>query len=331
VLLGLAVPRTIAILCILPGITCSKLRPVRNASGTHDLAGTLAVFAVACAPAKTLSASPVAETDPATLAEYPPCDESRPGCPLELTGTVLTFADEFDRRRITGPNGNGPWYAPIHGGFGNAKFLPSHSIDRPFIFNDGVLTIRSAKRGGRWTSGIFQGVNAKGEGFAQRSGDFEMRAKFPKGNGAWPAFWLKTVNQFADRSETRAEIHIIEAYGANDWSGYYATVHLWPAHSPRPDQLQKQSWKGCYERVLGDMFDDNWHLYGGEVGPEWVTIYYERREIGRFPPLTEFCHPLFVLADLGLHKEDPRTIDDPADMEIDYIRVWQRPKWVANG
>jgi hypothetical protein len=37
------------------------------------------------------------------------------------------------------------------------------------------------------------------------------------------------------------------------------------------------------------------------------------------------------LADLGLHKEDPRTIDDPADMQIDYIRVWQRPKWVANG
>ena len=60
-------------------------------------------------------------------------------------------------------------------------------------------------------------------------------------------------------------------------------------------------------------------------------IYYARREIGRFPTLAEFRHPLFVLADLGLHREDPRTDDDPADMQIDYIRVWQRPEWAANG
>ena len=64
--------------------------------------------------------------------------------------------------------------------------------------------------------------------------------------------------------------------------------------------------RGCYERVLGDMFDGNWRLDRGEVGPEWVTIYYERREIGRFPTLAEFHHPLFVLADLGLQQEKTR-------------------------
>lgn len=298
---------------------------------THGLAGMLAVFAVACALAETVSGPPVVETDPAALADYQRCDESRAGRPLNLRGAVLTFADEFDRPSITGPEGDGPWYAPIHGGFGKAKFLPPHPTDGPFIFDDGALTIRLAKRGGRWTSGIFQSVNAKGEGFAQRYGYFEMRAKFPKGDGTWPGFWLKTVNQFTDRSRTRAEIDIIEAYGANDWSGYHATVHLWPAHSPRPDQLQKHWWKGCYERVDGDMFDGDWHLYGGEIGPEWVTIYYERREVGRFPTLAEFRHPLFILANLALHGEDPRTTDEPADMQIDYIRVWQRPEWARRG
>jgi beta-glucanase (GH16 family) len=271
------------------------------------------------------------ETDPATLAEYARCDESQAGRLLDLTGAVLTFADEFERPSITGPDGDGPWFAPIHGGFGLAEFLLPHPPDGPFIFDDGVLTIRLAKRGGRWTSGIIQSVNAEGEGFAQRYGYFEMRAKFPKGNGTWPAFWLKTVNQFTDRSQTRAEIDIIEAYGANDWSGYHATVHLWPARRPRPGQLQKHWGKGCYERVVGDMFDGDWHLYGGEIGPEWVTIYYERRELGRFPTLAEFRHPLFILADLALHEKNPRKTNEPADMQIDHIRVWQRPEWSTGG
>jgi beta-glucanase (GH16 family) len=314
----------------------------------HRLAELLVLSAVACAPVEPPAGPPVAETDPATLADYRRCDEFQAGRPLDLTGAVLTFADEFDRPSITGPDGDGPWFAPIHGGFGLAKFLPPHPTEGPFFFDDGVLTIRLArryppwtlyfddgslrlaKRGGPWTSGIMQSVNAEGEGFTQRYGYFEMRAKFPKSNGTWPAFWLKTVNQFTDRSQTRAEIDIIEAYGGNDWSGYHATVHLWPARNPRPEQLQKHWWQGCYERVEGDMFDGDWHLYGGEVGPEWVTIYYERREVGRFPTLAEFRHPLFILADLALHGEDPRTTDEPADMQIGYIRVWQRSDWTPH-
>jgi hypothetical protein len=83
--------------------------------------GLLAVFAVAFAPAETVSGSPVAETDPATLAEYGGCNESHAGRSLDLTGSVLTFVDEFDRPSITGPDGEGPWFAPIHGGYGKAS------------------------------------------------------------------------------------------------------------------------------------------------------------------------------------------------------------------
>jgi beta-glucanase (GH16 family) len=289
----------------------------------------LVAFAVTRVTAEAMSSPLIPETDPVTLADYGRCDKSRAGRRLDLTGAVLTFADEFDHPSITGPEGDGPWFAPIHGGFGLAKFLPPHPQDGPFYFSDGALTIRLAKRHGRWTSGIIQSVNKEGNGFAQRFGYFELRAKFPKGKGTWPGFWLKTVNQFTDTSQTRAEIDIIEAYGGNDWSGYHATVHLWPARRLRPEQLQKHWKQGCYERVDGDMFDGEWHLYGGEIGPEWVTIYYERREVGRFPTLEEFRHPLFILADLALHPVDPRTTDEPADMQIDYIRAWQRPQWAS--
>jgi len=330
VLLAFAAPGTVASFLILPA-SCSKLCSIRGAGGTHVLAGMLAVSAAACPLVEAVSGSPVAETDPATLAKYRRCDESQAGQSLDLTGAGLTFADEFDRPSITGPDGDGPWFAPIHGGFGKAKFLPPHPMDGPFFFNDGALTIRLAKRDGRWTSGLMQSVNAEGEGFAQRYGYFEIRAKFPKGNGSWPAFWLKTVNQFTDPSQTRAEIDVIEAYGDEDWSGYHAAVHLWPPRrAPVSGQLQKHWWRGCYERVEGDLFDGDWHLYGGEIGPEWVTVYYERRELGRFPTLAEFRQPLFILADLALHGKNPRTSDEPADMQIDYIRVWQRPEWADN-
>jgi hypothetical protein len=196
------------------------------------------------------SGPPVAETDPATLADYGRWDKFRAGHPLDLTGAVLTFADEFDRPSITGPDGDGPWFAPIHGGFGLAAFLPPYTTEPPFYFDNGVLTIRLAKRDrrwtlyfedgslrvakrdGRWTSRILQSVNADGEGFTQRYGYFELRAKFPKGADTWPAFWLKSLSQLTDWSQTRAEIDIIEAYGGNDWSGYHAAVHLWPARNP---------------------------------------------------------------------------------------------------
>jgi hypothetical protein len=238
-----------------------------------------------------------------------------------MSGAVLTFADEFDRPSITGPDGKGPWFPPIHGGFGKAEFLPPRASEGPFFFEDGVLTIRLAKLDGRWTSGILQSVNAEGEGFTQRYGYFEMPAKFPKGNGTWPAFWLKTVNQFTDQSQTRAEIDIIEAYGANDWSGYHATVHLWPVRRPLPGQLRKHWHQAATRGSKATCLMATGTFTGAEVGPEWVTIYYERREVGRFATLVEFRRPLFILADLALHGKNPRTTHVPADMQIDYIRV----------
>ena len=72
---------------------------------------------------------------------------TNPGRPsTDLTGAVLTFADEFDRPSITGPDGDGPWFTPIHGGFGLAAFLPPFTTEPPFYFDKGVLTIRLAKR-----------------------------------------------------------------------------------------------------------------------------------------------------------------------------------------
>ena len=77
------------------------------------------------------------------------------------------------------------------------------------------------------------------------------------------------------------------------------------------------------------MFDGDWNTYGGEVGPELVTMYYQRLEVGRFPTVAEFRHPLLILAALALDGQEPRTTDDHADMQINYIRVGRGRSGVA--
>ena len=71
------------------------------------------------------------------------------------------LADEFDRLSITGPDGDGPWFTPIHGGFGLAAFLPPFTTEPPFYFDKGV---RLAKRYRGWTLYFEDGS------FAWRSG-----------------------------------------------------------------------------------------------------------------------------------------------------------------
>ncbi len=281
-------------------------------------------FALRVAPAAAYSAS---ETNPADLGNYA-CERVGAGKALDLTGAAVTFEDEFFRQSIAPPEGHNLWYAPIHGGFGGARFLRPDDKFSPFSQIIGHLNIRMSYRDGKWYSGIIQTVNAKGVGFAQKYGYFEMRAQFPAGMGSWPAFWLKTVNQFTNPTETRAEIDVIEAYGGRDQFGHHSTVHLWPAAQRGSASLAKHWWKGCYNKIPGGLFDGQFHTYGGEITPNYVILYFDRKEVARFATLPEFKKPLFVLVDLAYNAQyEPRTDLTPLDMRIDYVRVWQRPQW----
>lgn len=268
------------------------------------------------------------ESDPASLGAYA-CDKRTfKGRELDLEGASITFADEFDVPSVTAASGPGPWFAPVHGGFGGAKFLPPSEDGFPFRLEDGKLVIRMQMRDKVWESGLMQSVDKTGRGFSQRLGYFEMRAAFPKGLASWPAFWLKTVNQFTEVKETRAEVDIIEGYGGNDYRGHHSSVHLWPASMKQPAALVQKRWgKSCYSKVDVDMFDGRFNLYGAEITPDWVIIFFNRKELARFPALPEFRKPMFMLVDLAYLSKEPRDDAGPLDMKVDYVRVWQRPEW----
>lgn len=268
------------------------------------------------------------ETDPATLGDYKCDKKTYAGRDLDLSGAVMTFEDEFLRPSVTPPEGKGPWYAPMHGGFGGAKFLRPDERDSPFSYAAGHLIIRMAKTRHYWTSGIIQSINAKASGFSQRYGYFEMRALLPAGMGTWPAFWLKSINENTDKTQTRTEIDIIEAYGGQDITGHHAAIHLWPAKYVKEGSLKKHWSAGCYQRIKTGLLDGQFHTYGAEVTPDWVIFYFDRKEIGRFPALPETRVPLFMLVDLAYNKDkEERTDETPVKMMVDYVRAWQRSDW----
>lgn len=267
-----------------------------------------------------------AQSDPSLLTGYM-CNRAEFGTEelLDLTGSSVTFNDDFDVPDIVPIGHPGKWYAAVHGGFGGAKFLPYRPNEDPFWYKNGTLSIRMAKRGNSWTSGIIQTVDRAGRGFSQQLGYFEMRAKFQAGMATWPAFWLKTPNEYTDPTQTRTEIDIIEAYGGEDQFGYHASVHLWPARRLQPgDPVQKHWWKSCYRKMPVNLFDGAYHTYGTRITPEWVIMYFDRREVLRFPTLPEFKRPMFLLVDLAYNTKERRMGDEASEITIDYVRVWDR-------
>ena len=250
-------------------------------------------------------------------------DVAHAGQPLKLDWYRLTFHDDFDRLNVTPDGSKGPWFAPVHGPFGAAKFLPP-GRDGPFSIVDNALAIRADKVNGKWRSGLMQTVDSKGRGFAQRYGYFEMRAKFPPGRGTWPAFWLLSQNGCTDNTATRTEIDVVEWYGG-DPKGHHASVHLWPARQPKPGAITKHVFKSQYcnlKAVLADGQLAGWHTYGAEVTPEWVIVYFDQKELGRYPTLPEFRTPLYMVVDLAILPAEADVASNPKEMRIAYVRAY---------
>ncbi|RYU60420.1 glycoside hydrolase family 16 protein [Methylolobus aquaticus] len=253
-------------------------------------------------------------------------DRSHAGIRLNREGLSLTFSDEFDAFNIVPDGGKGLWYAPIHGPFGAGKFAPP-TPQGPFFVEGGVLRIRAEEIGGDWRSGLMQSVDSHGRGFGQRYGYFEMRARFPVGKGAWPAFWLKSQTDYWDKSLTRAEIDIVEWYGG-DPKGHHSAVHLWPASKQGRDAVPlRHVYKSHYYNVSKTLEDGElrgWHVYGAEVTADSVIVYFDDQEVARFPTVEEFRRPLYMLVDLAIFRPEALVAQGPKDMFVDYVRVYKR-------
>ncbi|MER9924784.1 family 16 glycosylhydrolase, partial [Mesorhizobium sp. M0048] len=234
------------------------------------------------------------------------------GSKLNLSGFKLSFSDEFNTLDVVPNNGIGKWFAPVHAPAGAAKYMPPVGETNPFSVSDGLLTITMKQVDGAWQSGTMQTVNSAGEGFAQEYGYFEMRAAFHGGAGAWPAFWMLPQ----DTSVTRPEVDIVEAYGG-DPDGHHRAVHL--------SNKESHAWESDYTRLADSMFDGAFHTYGARITTDWITMYYDGKELSRFPMSDFFRTPLYMLVTLSMYSSGVEQASGTYKMVVDYVRAYAAP------
>lgn len=272
-------------------------------------------FAAAVAIAQA-NDEPAADDRPTTTVEQFKSyqwDNSQQGRALDLSQYKRTFNDDFKTMDVvkdsTQAGEPGVWYAPGHTPFG-VGHLGLPGPEGPFSIVDEGLKIQVEKkeRTGQWQGACMQTVNRYGEGFAQKYGYFEMTARYDymRNSQLWGAFWLKSQEDYTDKTRTRAEIDINEFYGDR---GYHATVHLWPAARRRTNatitkHIQASAFKQSHynRHLFEDKMEDGllkgFHTYGGEITPKWVIIYFDRKEVGRFPTVEEYKRPMYMLVDI---------------------------------
>ncbi|MBP2227756.1 beta-glucanase (GH16 family) [Azospirillum agricola] len=257
---------------------------------------TLAALAIG------LSASP-----PAGPAAALP--ETRPG----QAPWRLVFADEFDGDRLDDArwataydrpggmarsnwdNGEAQWYRPenIAVGDGLLRLVArrEETADplggRRFAFTSGMITSKPS--------------------FSFRYGYMEARMKLPAGRGFWPAFWTWPRNE-----QWPPEIDVMEFYGDDR-----TRIHL-TLHGPEGESAST---------VLLPDWTAGWHVFAVDWQPNRVTWYVDglvRKTTSRSPDL-----PMYLIANLAVANGRRAPAPDagtpfPADLAIDYIRVYAR-------
>ncbi|MBV9430395.1 MAG: glycoside hydrolase family 16 protein [Hyphomicrobiales bacterium] len=266
------------------------------------------------------------------------------GPPLDRKGLIKTFDDEFtsfswlaEGAPATQP-GKGTWRTNF--GYAGVQELGSRTLGsngekqvyvdpgfrgtgerplgiNPFHIADGALEIIADKApedivpriwNYRYTSGLITTQRS----FSQLYGVFEVRARMPRGQGLWPAFWLLPT----DRSWP-PEIDVLEILGNQP------TVLHTNAHS-------NASGKHTDAAAVVQVPDSSaaFHTYSVDWEKDEIKWYFDGVEVARAPTPADMNKPMYLLANLAVGGNWPGDPDSsthfPAAFAIKWIRAWRR-------
>jgi beta-glucanase (GH16 family) len=233
-------------------------------------------------------------------------------------------------------------------GWGNNELeCYTSSPENAFVTN-GLLHLRartSSEPGCRYTSARMTTRRRDNSArFAQRYGRFEFRASLPVGRGLWPALWLLPLENVYGTWAASGEIDVMEARGQTP-STVLGTLHYgaqWPGNTHTGAD---------YVLPHGGSIAD-FHTYALEWEPgriRWLvdgvvsqtqTFWWSRRtpqssatdstRAGNVEPWpAPFDRSFYLLMNLAvggnfLGNPDATTAF-PAEMLVDYVRVYARP------
>jgi beta-glucanase (GH16 family) len=249
---------------------------------------------------------------------------------LKATAT-MTFDAEFNRLNLW--NGKTPgwdtnyWYNPLHGNGGSLSTNgeqewyinyndPKTKVVKPWHVANGIMTltgnpaprnIQPLINGYQYTSGEINSYHA----FHQEYGFFQIRCKLPAGQGTWPAFWLLPEN-----GSWPPEIDILEVLGQQP------TVLYTSAHG---EQNGQETNYGTATTVPDT--SKAFHTYAVDWEPDYLTWYFDGRQVYRLKTPPGFNTPMYIEANLALGGywggDVNNTTPFPSNMQIDFIRVYK--------
>lgn len=249
---------------------------------------------------------------------------------------ALVWADEFDQETCPDPR---HWV--YEQDFIRNRELQWYQQENAFC-KDGMLVIEARRErkdnpdfvvdSARWQESRrfaeYTSASLKTQGlWSWRYGRFEIRARIPVDSGLWPVFWtLGKTGQWP----ASGEIDIFESY-----RGLLLANAAWGG-----DRDGRPGWSISQRPVAG--FGNNWteafHLWRMDWSEAFIRLYVDGRLLNAIDlrstenaaglePENPFHHPHFLVLSLavgGRKGGDPSRTNFPANLEVDYIRVYQR-------
>jgi beta-glucanase (GH16 family) len=244
-------------------------------------------------------------------------------------GWKLVWSDEFKQRNGSAPDPAKWDYALGGNGWGNQELETYTDRRGNSHIEHGKLVITARRENFTGKDGIkreYTSARLLTHGkFAQRYGRFEARIKIPFGQGIWPAFWM-----LGDRGEwpDRGEIDIMENIGKEPRT-VHGTIHG-PGYSG-------EHGIGAPYAIKKGRFADKFHVYAVEWEPNVIRFYvdshlYKTITPADLPAGTKWVYdePFYMLLNVAVGGGWPgypdATSTYPQKMQVDYVRVYQRPE-----
>lgn len=241
---------------------------------------------------------------------------------------TLTASDEFDGAEDTPPDPT-MWTYDIGGdGWGNEQL--EFNTDRvENVSHDGEGHLRIVAREESFMGNDYTSGRIKTQGlFEQEHGRFEARIKLPAGQGLWPAFWMLGANIDEVSWPDSGEIDVMEYQGQRP-ERVFGTLH-------GPGYSGGASISGDISLPGGETFADDFHIFAVEWDPSLIRFFVDEEEYHavRSTEVPQgkwvFNNEFFMILNLAVGGTlggpvGPDTVF-PAEVLVDYVRIFERPQ-----
>ena len=224
--------------------------------------------------------------------------------PLGVAGSWgLKFDDEFSGTSLNGNQWTPGWFGtgvtnPVDSSEIEANDSSQVSVSGGNLHLTAVAKTDTAPNGTTYSyaSGL---VSSNGK-FQFTYGVMEARMYLPPTTSGtvanWPAFWADGTGQWP----ATGELDVMEGLSGR------AAYHF---HSPSggPGKDVSGAWTG-------------WHTFAANWQPGVVTYYYDGTDVGSITTgITS--SPMYVIVNNAIQNSETPVV--PADVQVDYVRVWQ--------